>query len=362
MKKILHIFSHLNNAGTEKVIFNICNNIKNNDIKFNILVFENGNYEDAFNKIGVNIFKILEKDKRKRKKELLNFLKMNKYDIVHVHMSEFMYEAVRMAKKAKINRIILHSHNARQDLPKFAIWYKIYREIFFIDRYVTDYFSCSVEAAKWLFPLKYKKTKIINNGINMDTFKFRDDIRRKVREKLGLSSNDFMVISVGRLVEQKNMEKIIDIAKNQENPHIKFFIVGDGDKREQIQTKINTLDLNDKVFLLGNQENVNELLFAADVFLLTSKYEGLGIVLIEAQTSGLYVISSNKVPNETNMGLGLFSKVNLEEDNVVWNNEILKGLEYSYNCNREDAYELAIKSKYNAANSFKELENIYCEM
>lgn len=361
MKNVLHVFSHLNNAGTEKVIYNICNNMNNNKINFNILVFDDGTNEEIFEKLNIKIFKIYEKEKKSREEKIFELLKNNKYDFVHVHVCRRMYEVIKLAKKAKVKRIILHAHNARQNLPKIVSIYKIFKEIHYIDKYVTDYLACSTAAAKWMFPLKYKKTHIIYNGINMKKFEYQIKTRKRIRQDFGINDNDYMIISVGRLSQEKNMDRIIEIAKEQNDSRIKYFIIGDGELKSELRQKIDLYKLQNRIYLLGNINNVNELMCAADLFLLTSKYEGLGIVLIEAQTSGLYVVASDIIPDEADMNLGLLSLVGLKENNKQWIEAINIGLKKGKNINREKIYNLVKNTKYNEIISFDDLEKIYCE-
>lgn len=357
MVKVLHAFTLLNNAGTEKVIYNICKNVDKEKVKFDFLVFRDGNNEKIFEDLGANIYKITFDSEKETYKRLCEFFKEHKYDVIHIHMCGQMYILLKAAKQANIKCRIIHSHNARQDLPKLAQLYKIYKEIISIDKYATDYFACSEVAAKWMFPLKYKNTEIVHNGINITNFLYREDVRVRIRKQLGIQEDEKLIINVARLDKQKNQDKILEIAKCMKNEKVKFLIVGEGKLKQELNEKIKLYKIEDKVTLYGNSNNVNELLMASDLFLFTSIFEGLGIVLIEAQASGLKVLVSQNVPNDAKIHEELFYKMNLKESNEIWAKEILNLLNSEYN--RKELSENCMQSDYNMKKVGQKLEEFY---
>lgn len=118
-------------------------------------------------------------------------------------------------------------------------------------------------------------------------------IRQETREKLGLKPDDFVLISVGELNENKNHQVIIRAMAELNNPKIHYLLCGQGEKEEELRSLFTGLGLDNNVHLLGFRQDVNEVLLAADLFCFPSKREGLGIAAVEAMAVGLPLVTSN---------------------------------------------------------------------
>lgn len=118
------------------------------------------------------------------------------------------------------------------------------------------------------------------------------------------------------------------------------------------------MQLNNRVFILGERNDVNELLNMMDIFLFPSKTEGLGISLIEAQINGLYCFTSKDVvPNSVKFTDHL-NFISLNKGAIYWANEILKVSKK----NREIYNEKKVISNYNIDNTIKIIEKIFSEV
>ncbi len=137
-----------------------------------------------------------------------------------------------------------------------------------------------------------KRIEVVFNAIS--PFKLSDSDRSMTRQKLGLRENDFFLLAVGRLVYEKGHVILIRAMPSvvQSFPNIMVGICGSGPMFGQLQEQISALALDNKVRLLGQWENVLELLAAADAFVLPSRWEGLPMALLEAMMAGLPVIAS----------------------------------------------------------------------
>ena len=102
-----------------------------------------------------------------------------------------------------------------------------------------------------------------------------------------------ILLSVGRLTYQKGFDMLIDVAYKVLNKHIdwKWIILGDGEDKEKLQEKINKLSLQDRVILEGNVSNISDYYKAAGIFVLTSRYEGLPMTLLESKEYKLPAVS-----------------------------------------------------------------------
>ena len=356
MKRILHIFEHLNNAGTETVILNFYKNIDRNKIQFDFCVYNDGTIENKFKDMGAQIYKIKTTKKFEFYFKLFNLLKEKKYDTVHIHMCDMMYVSVLAAKINRVKNIIVHAHCAGSNKEKLK---KLKRKIldFCIFSQATNYFACSQAAAEYLFPINNKKNRIIYNGIDVNKFRYNERIRFEKRKEFGFKEDDNIIINVGRLEMIKNQQKIIDIAKIDKNEKNKYIIVGDGTLKSQILLQIKELGLDNKVILLENRDDISELLCMSDLFLFTSIYEGLGIVLIESQASGLKILASEGVPDEADLKTNLLFLKDLKEKEDVWLNKINELLDIK--IDRVSCNDKIKNGNYNILNTAKELEKFY---
>lgn len=131
------------------------------------------------------------------------------------------------------------------------------------------------------------------SGKTLDTGE-REEIRRKVREELGLKASEQMLLSVGELIPRKNHAEVIEaLSKQMPERSYKYYICGQGVLREELQQLIQEKGLEDRVILLGYRKDIRSLLFAADLFVFPSKQEGLPVALLEAMAAGAEVAASD---------------------------------------------------------------------
>ena len=161
--------------------------------------------------------------------------------------------------------------------------------------------ACSRPAAEWLFGKEnINNVDIIYNGINLSKYYYNSNSRSILREKYNIDNNCILLGHVGRFVYVKNHTFLIDLIDviSKEKNNYKLMLVGDGELKEKIKNNENEKKLSDNVIFVDSNSNVNEYYSAFDLFLFPSKFEGLGIVLIEAQSSGLKCIVSDAIPCE----------------------------------------------------------------
>lgn len=229
------------------------------------------------------------------------------YDILHLNngfWTGFLLE--ELARKAGIRKVIVHSHSTFIDEPnkeKREQLLRRHEEVkrAFSPELATDFWACSQLAADWLFGPQIPRNRImmIKNAIDVKKFRFDAQRRRKIREELGLG-NSFVLGTTGRLSYQKNQSFLIDVFSeyHQKHSRSKLLILGDGECREALTKQILDLRLEEDVLLLGWKDDVENYLQAMDVFLLPSRFEGLGIAVVEAAAAGLPCIVSDRVPGD----------------------------------------------------------------
>ena len=229
------------------------------------------------------------------------------YDAVHAHMDGMNAYPLEIAKRYGVPVRISHSHNtdfltnhpfkralheaARKRIPKSA----------------THLFACSEAAGRFLYGSTIYdsgRVSLVRNAIDTDRFQFDPVARERLRTELGVSDR-LLIGHIGRFdLRQKNQLFLLEsfAEAKHSRPNLMLALVGDGVDRAQIESRICELKLANDVLLLGYREDVSALYSAFDCFVLPSLFEGLGIVLIEAQASGLSCIASDVVPHETQLG------------------------------------------------------------
>jgi len=223
----------------------------------------------------------------------------------------------------------------------------------------SDHFACSKVAAEWLFSKKINNSgvvKIINNSIDVEEFKYSLEVREKMRVKLKLE-NSFVIGHVGRFYHEKNHDFLIDIFKEilKEKNNAKMILVGDGPLKPTIHEKVKMLGLENNIIFLGVREDISDLMQAMDVFVLPSHFEGLPVVTVEAQASGLPCVFSSAVTSETNLTQRV-KYVSLNNDPKKWAVEIIQ-IYQQYA--RLDTSETIREKGYDVKFLAKELEKFY---
>ncbi len=255
-------------------------------------------------------------------------LEKRQYDVVHLNIFQglSLYYAY-LAEKARIPVRIAHSHNTalRQSRTRWLklLIHNIAKRL--LAENVTEYWACSKLAAEFMFPRDVvEKYEFIPNGIDVERFRFDNEVREKVRKDLDIDGK-LVIGNVGRLCYQKNQEYLLEVFAilQYERPDSILLLVGEGELKADLRQKAEKLSIADKVLFYGVTDKVEQLLWAMDVFVFPSRFEGLGIAVVEAQAAGLPVICSDNVPDEA-VVTDLVQKVDLSSGADVWADNILR--------------------------------------
>ncbi|WP_427813646.1 glycosyltransferase [Enterococcus sp. 22-H-5-01] len=289
-------------------------------------------------------------------KDLKEIFVENNYKIVHSHINSLSVIPLRVAKKCRIPVRIAHNHSTaapgeyKKNLMKYILR-------FFSTIYPTHYMSPTRYAGEWLFGEKVANNElfVLKNAISVEKFAYNETVRKKIREELHYSEVDFVIGNIGRLVWQKNQKFVIDVFAEvkKTHPNAKLLIVGDGSMKEELIEHAKNMKIFDNVLFLPNSPNVQNYYQAMDFFLFPSNYEGLGMVAIEAQVSGLPVLGSTMIPEDVNI-TELYEKVNLEKNVTEWAKHVVKPSK-----KRFSHLESAREAGYEISESVNELEKMY---
>lgn len=358
MIRVLQVYPQMNNAGTERVIFNLYENIDTSRVQFDFLAEVPGELDEKIKQMGGNIFYIKEVSQLDYYRKLISFFKSHpEYQIIHTHTHARMWIVLKAAKKCGVKCRIAHSHNARNDLPQAAAIIKGLMSIP-IEQNANYFFACSSNAARWLFPHR-KDCKILYNGIDLNDYLYTEEKRHSKRMELSIQKDEFVMIHIGRFAKQKNHEYLIKILAeyNLTRSNWKMLLVGVGPLQDYIKYQAKAAGIYDNIIFLDNRTDVNELLSAADLFVFPSLHEGLGIVVIEAQASGLHCIVSDAVPKEADLGIGLISTLSLDDPIESWVSEINK--HSNLISKRSNYINSILNSKYNIKKIGEMVEKFY---
>lgn len=368
MIRVLNVTECMQAAGIESFIMNVYRRIDKNKIQFDFMVMreEKEYYEDEILKLGgkkysINrmyikstLFRVLMETI-----DLYKFLKKNNYEVIQIHTgTPLRVFYLIAAKRAGVKMRIYHSHSAEVKgvhKGKF-IKKKVFNILkLFISKYATNLFACSRAAGIWMYRKKdQKRVEIINNAIDINKFKFDADIRNIYRKNMKVT--DCTVIGhVARFNHQKNHTFLIDAINEviKENPKIVLWLIGNGKLENEIKEKVKKLNLEKNVFFLGIRDDVNCLMQAMDMFVLPSNYEGLPVVGIEAQASGLDTLFSTSVTNEVCITQNCYF---LELDVDKWKNRII---ELSKMNHSRDTVKYVKENGYDIMDTVEKLTIIY---
>lgn len=291
-------------GGVESVVMNYYRHIDRSKVQFDFLVDADSTRvpEEEIKALGGRVFRIPPYQHPLRyRKELVRLFREEHWPIVHSHINTLSVFPLSAAKKAGVPVRIAHSHSTMgkgefaKNLMKLAL-----RPL--SNLYPTERFACSEYAGKWLFGRDADFT-VIPNAIELEKFRFDPVIRQGTRKELGIADDMFLIGHVGRFMPQKNQAFLVDVLAEllpQKSGTILAF-VGDGPDRPDVQQHAQELGIGDHILFLGQRTDVNHLYQAFDAFCLPSRYEGLGMVAIEAQVAGCPCVLSDQVPHEADV-------------------------------------------------------------
>lgn len=366
--QILYFVDRMLKGGIQSLVVEIAKYIDKEKFQIDFLLLDDGKEYDLEKKIkelGCNVYK-LKNVWIKTPIDYINYYKQIKkffkekgknYDIVHLHSSSKNFLVLYIAKKCGIKIRIAHSHNINfQTKNKLKI---LVGDIFkyLLRKYATNFMACSKEAGEWLFG-KHTHVDILKNAIDVEKFKYNKTERKNIREKYNILDDDIVCGNVGRFVPQKNHEFLLDIfyQVHKRNERYKLLLVGTGtiEEENKLRKKVKEYEIEDSVIFAGFQEKANLYFNAMDIFVFPSKFEGLGIVVIEAQANGLQCIISDNIPEEVKISKNVKS-ISLK-DKEKWIDNILKTEK-----NRTNHLEDINDKGYNILQEIKRLEQYYEE-
>ena len=299
--------------------------------------------------------------------ELYKIIKNGNYDVVHSH--ELFHSGIVMlvAKLACVKCRITHAHNWAEGVSineKRSLLRHVYNKIMrkLIIRYSTDYCACSSLAAKYVFGddvINRPNYHLIFNSI--DTCKYLDNYYNK--EDGEFVDKDWInIIHIGRFTNVKNQMFLVRIAEElrRKDKRIRIICIGDNNTLYgiEVQNEIKNKNLDEYIKLIGIRKDVDVLLRKSSAFILPSQYEGMPLVLIEAQASGLPCVVADTFSHEVDFNIGLIDWISIEDDIKQWTNAIENAIQKK-KANKKDVEEAIEKNGFSSICFTNEICEIY---
>lgn len=232
-------------------------------------------------------------------------MREEEYEAIHDHEGDTAYIALRIAKEEGVRQRIVHAHSAN---PSKSLEYIIRRQSgqLINNWFATNYIGCGKYAAKLTFGDSRRamlKTVVIPNGVDVALYKYNEEKRSAVRKKLALS-NKYVIGMIGRLSSEKNHEFALDLiqAIHKTVPECVLLLVGEGEERKNIESKIGRGKMQSYVKMLGNRNDIADINQAIGISIIPSYREGLPLSAVESMAAGVPVILSDRITNELAFG------------------------------------------------------------
>jgi len=288
MIKILQIASFSGFGGGERVMFDIVESLKDD---FEFIVFApKGVFLEKLNKLGIKTKEFKKQDSIGKIKEIKKEIKQERPDILHPHGTRAaIFSRLAVLGMKKRPKIVYTLHGFHIIRKPFLLRLPLIIFERFLN-HLTDVLVCVSDADKKSV-LKYKtisekKIVVIKNGIDIQRFQIEKSLIEKKKREVGLENN-FVITFVGRLHPQKDPLTILKALKIilGKVEDIKLLIVGTGPQRKSLEEKARKMGLENYVKFLGTRDDIPIILNLSDIVVLSSKWEGLPLVPLEAGAS-----------------------------------------------------------------------------
>ena len=340
--KILHFIHGFSMGGAETLVKEYCLKLDREKFDVSVLCFHRYDtpYENLLKEAGVkvhylsddikNYHKLFKKQPGrswlllKRQFLLRDYIRKEAPDVIHTHLSISAYVLFAAPKKGTKIFHTVHNEPKKRWSKRLSHRIDFWAAKQLIKKYHMRFITLHENMRKEVNELfGVGDSLVLNNGIDFSRFE-NTCSKEEVREKEGIPLDAYVYGHVGRFNAQKNHPLLVkafyEIQKKQENAFL--LLIGHGDLMDETKEMIESLGITDKTMILTKRPDVPDLMKAMDKFVFPSVFEGLGIVLIEAQKIGLECIASDAVPDAATVS-NLVKKVALTRSPEEWAEEIM---------------------------------------
>lgn len=345
MIRVAVIMGKMDSGGKKNLVMEYYRHIDRNEIQFDFICDSDSQAipVEEIESLGGRVYQIPPyQNILANMKEMKRICKENHYPIMHAYNSTMnlfpMFVAKQVGIPIRISESLSMAHKEDQKtkikkiLRPFSKWY------------VTHFLACGEDCGRWQFGDKLfdsGKVEVFKTAINTEFNAYDPEIRSKTRKEHRW--DDKIVIGhIGRFTAQKNSVRLIEIfaAIAKAEPKAILCLIGDGELKDEMMTRIKELGIENKIDYLGRREDIQQFYNAMDCFVLPSLYEGLPVVGLEAESCGLPMFFSTEVTPEANAcELGHF--IDLSASDEEWAEQILEAVRSNMAVRKSHADEVA---------------------
>ncbi|MDF9388214.1 glycosyltransferase [Vibrio sp. 1151_11] len=224
--------------------------------------------------------------------QAISILRQFQPDVVHSHMVHANIFSRLLCLTSPIPRLICTAHSNNEGGKLRMLAYRLTDKLCDL---TTNVSQEAVDAFVAKKATKPERIVALHNGIDLVKFSFNPVARKRCREELGLNANQTLLLAVGRFTEAKDYPNLLRafalLVKRQ--PNVKLAIIGKGELSTSIEALIEQLELKSYVVLLGLRFDVVDWMSAVDLYVMSSAWEGMPMVLLEAMATERVVIATD---------------------------------------------------------------------
>lgn len=368
--RVLHVFGAMDRGGAETMVMNLYRQMDPGRIQFDFAVQtgREGHYDAEIESLGGRILRHpapAEAGWRAWAEVFRRHLReRGPFTAVHSHVHLFSGLVMFLSSRHGIPVRVSHSHSTGTtdgaSLRRLA-YERCMRLL--IRRCSTHMLGCSRQACEALFGAGFwrdERVRVSPNAISLAEYAVKARDANLLRAELRLAPGTPLIGQVGSFTLTKNHAFSIRVFErlSARLPDAHFVIAGDGSLRSDLESRIRAAGLEDRVHLLGVRTDIPSIMAALDLLLMPSLWEGLPVVLIEAQAAGVPCVVSDRVTAEADLGLGLVHFSDLQSGTGAWAEESLDYLQYARPAQLQREQVLR-RAGYDAADAARRLSSLY---
>lgn len=357
--KILYVITGLGVGGAERVVTTVADRMVNagHSVKIVYLV---GNADITPKSQDIDLIKLNLESFSKlfvAAKCLRSIILKYQPDVVHSHMFHSNILCRMVNSITPINKLICTVHNSNEGGQVRMLAYKLTNFLSDVNTNVSEEATDSLVAKR-----AFNKSQIstVYNGIDTDYFKFDQVERDLLRNQFRITKDTKVLISIGSFSEQKDYPNLFKAIQNlPSRQDYRFFIVGEGSLKSELHSLVESMGLQNNITFLGVRRDIPSLLSMADIFVLSSAWEGFGLVVAEAMSCERIVVATDCGGVKEVLGESQFLVAPQDHK------ELFKKIDKSLNLSKNEAVKIGLENrqrvldKFSIDTSVKEWNTLY---
>ncbi|MCL2623379.1 MAG: glycosyltransferase [Planctomycetaceae bacterium] len=377
--RVLHVTDSLDWGGIDSWLMRFLA-LRRPEVKFDFAVLYHGGRDDEARQLGADIHYLPYRwpySVYRNMDNLERIVAQGRYDVVHYHKTDFSGALLKIAMRHGVPVRVDHSHNTRGGDPYSlaVILRRIYHHLINrrrVRKYATSLLACSEEAGRFAFGRIWKKKRpnpMVYCGVPLGQFRqTRDEtVRRSLCKQYGIPEDAVVIGTLGRFSFQKNQEFSVrvfaELAKR--DPRYVLFLGGGGREGDAYTDMVKGISrqfaVENRVVFPGSCSNAPALFCQLfDVFLMPSRFEGFGIVFIEAAVCGLHTVCSHVISNDIMERIPeCFTTLAITDSPVLWANAVEEALKKRKTP--QQGFEVISRTPFSIETSVDNLLAVYAE-